>query len=191
MIRFQNGDSDVFSEFYELTKRYVYSTIRGIVPSNVNDLVQDVYLKAYMELKNIDNPMVAVKWIDKIAYRTALNYKNTAYKKHEQFNHIMTGGVIYDKSPKSISNAWEHIIAGAVIEWLAGGIFRFHDLRHYAAAWWLTVLHYDIQTCMRYGGWTEVQTLTKIDTYVLSDAKAHAAENVEKYGNEYLTEAGL
>lgn len=70
MIRFQNGDSDVFSEFYELTKRYVYSTIRGIVPSNVNDLVQDVYLKAYMELKNIDNPMVAVNLFHKLEKRT-------------------------------------------------------------------------------------------------------------------------
>ena len=83
VIRFQEGDSEAFSEFYDLTKRYVYSTVKGIAPSDADDLVQDVYIKAYTELKNLENPMAAIKWIDTIAYRKAVNSKKVAYKKHE------------------------------------------------------------------------------------------------------------
>ena len=105
--------------------------------------------------------------------------------------HIKSQGTIYDKTPKSISDAWEHVIAGAVRENLAGGTFRFHDLRHFAAAWFLTSLHFDIRTCMTLGGWSNERTLLRIYAYVTSEAKEHAAENIDKYANAFLNDAGL
>lgn len=76
VIRFKNGDQNSFNEFYELTKRYVYSTVKGIAePTDVEDLVQDVYEKAFTELKNLENPRAAVKWLDQIAYFKAIDNK--------------------------------------------------------------------------------------------------------------------
>ena len=85
VIRFKNGDQNSFNEFYELTKRYVYSTVKGIAePTDVEDLVQDVYEKAFTELKNLENPRAAVKWLDQIAYFKAIDNKKRSYKQHER-----------------------------------------------------------------------------------------------------------
>lgn len=100
-------------------------------------------------------------------------------------------GYIYKKTPKSISDAWEHIVAGAVRDGLSGGIFRFHDLRHFAAAWWMTELRFDVKLCMDLGGWTDQRTLLNIYAYVLSEAKENAARNIDRAGNACLRDAGL
>ena len=104
---------------------------------------------------------------------------------------IIDAGTIYDKTPKSISDAWEHVVAGAVRAGLSGGIFTFHALRHFAAAWWMTDLHFDITTCMDLGGWTSQRTLLNIYAYVLSDAKANAHANINAVGNSMLIDAGM
>ena len=104
---------------------------------------------------------------------------------------ILNDNVIYDNTPKSLSDAWEHVIAGAVRVGLSGGIFTFHTLRHYAAAWWMTDLHFDIRLCMDLGGWTSQRTLLNIYAYVLSDAKANAHANINSAGNSMLIDAGL
>lgn len=104
---------------------------------------------------------------------------------------INAQGYIYKKTPKSLSDAWEHIIRSCVRAGTAGGVFRFHDLRHFAAAWWMTELRFDVKMCMTLGGWTDQRTLLNIYAYVLSDAKENAARNIDRAGNASLHDAGL
>lgn len=96
VIRFQGGDTEAFNEFYELTKRFVYCTVRNNTKTSkdVDDLVQDVYLKAFTELKKLKNPRAAVKWINKVAYRTAINNNQRTYNLHEQLAEAQDDGKV-------------------------------------------------------------------------------------------------
>ena len=96
VIRFQGGDTEAFNEFYELTKRFVYCTVRDNTKTSkdVDDLVQDVYLKAFTELKELKNPRAAVKWINKMAYRTAINNNKSKYNLHEQLAEAQDDGKV-------------------------------------------------------------------------------------------------
>ena len=96
VIRFQGGDTEAFNEFYELTKRFVYCTVRDNTKTSkdVDDLVQDVYLKAFTELKKLKNPRAAVKWINKVAYRTAINNNQRTYNLHEQLAEAQDDGKV-------------------------------------------------------------------------------------------------
>ena len=102
---------------------------------------------------------------------------------------IFDAGTIYDKTPKSLSDAWEHIVSGAVREELAKGIFTFHALRHFACSWWLSSLNLDISYCMQIGGWTSQKTVLTIYAYVLSESRANAHANIDKKGNAMLSNA--
>ena len=96
VIRFQGGDTGAFDDFYELTKRFVYCTVRDNTKTSkdVDDLVQDVYLKAFTELKKLKNPRAAVKWINKVAYRTAINNNQRTYNLHEQLAEAQDDGKV-------------------------------------------------------------------------------------------------
>jgi RNA polymerase sigma-70 factor (ECF subfamily) len=96
VIRFQGGDTGAFDDFYELTKRFVYCTVRDNTKTSkdVDDLVQDVYLKAFTELKKLKNPRAAVKWINKVAYRTAINNNKSKYNLHEQLAEAQDDGKV-------------------------------------------------------------------------------------------------
>lgn len=96
VIRFQGGDTGAFDDFYELTKRFVYCTVRDNTKTSkdVDDLVQDVYLKAFTELKKLKNPRAAVKWINKVAYCTAINNNKSKYNLHEQLAEAQDDGKV-------------------------------------------------------------------------------------------------
>lgn len=96
VIRFQGGDTGAFDDFYELTKRFVYCTVRDNTKTSkdVDDLVQDVYLKAFTELKKLKNPRAAVKWINMMAYRTAINNNQRTYNLHEQLAEAQDDGKV-------------------------------------------------------------------------------------------------
>lgn len=98
---------------------------------------------------------------------------------------IEAQGYVWDKSPKALSDAFEHVVQGAMREGLCQGQFTFHALRHFAAAW-LHDAGYSTKAIMQLGGWTSERTLFQIYTYALPSTQASIQEAVEKKGSEAL-----
>ena len=94
---------------------------------------------------------------------------------------IEAQGYVWDKTPKSLSDAFEHVVQGAMREGLCQGTFRFHDLRHFAAAW-LHDAGYSTKAIMQLGGWTSERTLFQIYAYALPSTQASIQEAVESKG---------
>lgn len=98
---------------------------------------------------------------------------------------IEAQGYVWDKTPKSLSDAFEHVVQGAMREGLCQGTFRFHDLRHFAAAW-LHDAGYSTKAIMQVGGWTSERTLFQIYAYALPSTTSSIAEAVEAKGCDAL-----
>ena len=94
---------------------------------------------------------------------------------------IQEQGYVWDKTPKSLSDAFEHVVQGAIRDGLCQGVFTFHDLRHFAAAW-LHDAGYSTKAIMQLGGWTSERTLFQIYTYALPSTQASIQEAVESKG---------
>ena len=90
-------------------------------------------------------------------------------------------GYVWDKSPKAMSDAFEHVVQGAMREGLCGGQFTFHALRHFAAAW-LHDAGYSTRAIMQVGGWTSEKTLFQIYAYALPSTETSIAQAVELRG---------
>jgi site-specific recombinase XerC len=98
---------------------------------------------------------------------------------------IEAQGYVWDKTPKSLSDAFEHVVRGAMREGLCQGKFSFHALRHFAAAW----LHdegYNTRAIMQLGGWTSERTLFQIYTYALPNTEQSIQKAVEEKGRAAL-----
>ena len=94
---------------------------------------------------------------------------------------IEAQGYVWDKTPKSLSDAFEHVVQGAMREGMCGGLFTFHALRHFAAAW-LHDAGYSTRAIMQVGGWASERTLFQIYTYALPSTQASIQEAVESKG---------
>ena len=203
-------DDDLYDGKYFPSKQDIQGTIK-YAQEHRPDLVTPICLAAYCGLRRSEICGLRLKDFDKVSGTVSISramvkdstgqylYKGTKTAGSVRvvpvpsvlLHKILKNGTIYDNTPKSLSDAWEHVVAGAVREGLAGGIFTFHTLRHFAAAWWMTDLHFDIRLCMELGGWTSQRTLLNIYAYVLSDAKANAHANINAVGNSMLIDAGL
>jgi RNA polymerase sigma factor (sigma-70 family) len=74
--RIQSGDQDAFKEFIREYQRLVAHMVFRMVHnmSDREDLCQDIFLKAYRNLKGFRFQCKVSTWIAKIAYNTCLNY---------------------------------------------------------------------------------------------------------------------
>lgn len=74
--RVLGGDTKAFSEIISNTERLVAQIIFKMIPnsSDRKDISQDVYLKAFHNLKNFRNQSKVSTWIAQITYNTCLNF---------------------------------------------------------------------------------------------------------------------
>ena len=98
---------------------------------------------------------------------------------------IEAQGYVWNKSPKAMSDAFEHVVQGAMRDGLCGGAFTFHALRHFAAAW-LHDAGYSTRAIMQVGGWTSEKTLFQIYAYALPSTETSIAQAVELRGCDAL-----
>ena len=73
----KQGDQDALTGLYTSTYHVVYSTIRSLIKSDndtVMDLLQDTYIKAFSKLDKLGDPNYFQSWIAAIARNTALDY---------------------------------------------------------------------------------------------------------------------
>lgn len=78
IVEYKKGNEDAFDLIYFETKKSVYLSIRLIISrkEDVEDLMQDTYIKA---LENLDNYKLGTNfkaWISRIARNNAINYYN-------------------------------------------------------------------------------------------------------------------
>ena len=201
-------DDDLFADKYFPTKEDIKGVI-GYASKHRPDLVIPVCLASYCGLRRSEICGLRIRDFDRNLGTVTVSramvkdctgqylYKSTKTSGSMRtvpvpsvlLDMILKNGTIYDNTPKSLSDAWEHVVSGAVRDGLANGVFTFHSLRHFAASWWMTDLHFDITTCMDLGGWTSQRTLLNIYAYVLSDARANAHANIDAQGNAMLSDA--
>lgn len=89
LTRMQNGDSEAFQQLFEKTKRYVFyivSEIIGAKNSDVEDVMQEVYLNIYSKMDTLKDPALSLKWIKMIARNKAIDYCKKANVKHEMLS---------------------------------------------------------------------------------------------------------
>ena len=98
---------------------------------------------------------------------------------------IQEQGYVWDRSPKAMSDAFEHVVQGAMREGMCGGLFTFHALRHFAAAW-LHDAGYSTRAIMQVGGWASARTLFQIYAYALPNTETSIAQAVELRGCDAL-----
>lgn len=80
IVQFMNGNDLAFDEIYYETKKSVYLSIKLIVnrSEDVEDLMQDTYLKALEKLDTYKLGTNFNAWISKIARNMAINFYNKA-----------------------------------------------------------------------------------------------------------------
>ena len=83
IARILNGETECFSVFLDRYGRPLYSLIVQIVgcPEDAEELVQDVFLKAFKNLSGYKGDCIFSTWLYRIAYNTAISA--TRKKKHE------------------------------------------------------------------------------------------------------------
>ena len=91
--RIQTGDQQAFLDFYEMTKKAVVFNVRqnGVPERDLEDIVQDIYVKVFKNIASLKDPSSAFGWIRKIAINTARNYHRKAETKHEELLYEKTG----------------------------------------------------------------------------------------------------
>ena len=75
----REGDRDAFAELYRRYARMVHGIVLALVPRrDVDDLVQDVFLRALHELRKLRDPAAFGAWLARIARRRAGDYHRRA-----------------------------------------------------------------------------------------------------------------
>ncbi len=75
--RARAGNVDAFGELYQLTHRLIYQYIRQMVPAreDAEDLMQEVYLKAWSGLKGLHSGEAFWVWLHRIARNAVLDWR--------------------------------------------------------------------------------------------------------------------
>lgn len=83
IVRILDGETELFSVFLDLYSYSIYSLVVQIVGSaeDAEELVQDVFLKAFRKLSSYKGDSSFSTWLYRIAYNTAISA--TRKKKHE------------------------------------------------------------------------------------------------------------
>ena len=74
VTRLQAGE-DVFQEFYEKTKKYVYyiATSNGVSPVDAEDVVQETFVHFFKKYNEIQDPKSALAWLKRSAFGHAID----------------------------------------------------------------------------------------------------------------------
>ena len=85
--RIKAGDAFAFDIFYDTSKNYVYNNIRGLSSSitdeTAQDIMQEVYIKAFSNISSLNDPKGTLKWLKTITMNTTRDYlrkRNVRYE---------------------------------------------------------------------------------------------------------------
>ena len=118
ILKCMEYDKYSFMELYKIYEKYLYSLCFSYVQNSQDalDLVQDIYIKVFKNIKKFDINMQFHPWIRKIAVNTCLNFKRTIKN-----NVISMNSAINDESEtdledtlKSEKDVLEEVINGEI-----------------------------------------------------------------------------
>ena len=94
-----SGDRDAFSRLYADYVRMVHAILLGRVPRrDVDDLVQEVFLSAYVRLRELRDPAAFGGWLATIARNRATDYFRQTREQVELPDEIPGGEAIADET---------------------------------------------------------------------------------------------
>lgn len=72
----QKGDTEAFGEIYKAYYRRVYFIAFQYFQNEetAKDIVQDVFIKVYTKIKDLNDPVAFPTWIQRVTYRTCMNF---------------------------------------------------------------------------------------------------------------------
>ncbi len=116
--RFKDGDSSAFQEIVLAYKNSIYSLCTYMTgdPVNAEDIAQDVFLKAYQNLKTFKPKASIYTWLYRIAVNTCIDYKRKvsfeSMFRHQQHNEgIIENEPSRDPSPESLYGSRQTVTA--------------------------------------------------------------------------------
>jgi RNA polymerase sigma-70 factor, ECF subfamily len=85
VLKAQSGHAEAFEELVRRTQRSLFYTILRVVQDThvADDLVQEVYIKAFQSLPDLKTPEFFKSWIHRIAMNRAIDTRRTAKKTAE------------------------------------------------------------------------------------------------------------
>lgn len=74
--RLQSGEESAFSDLFDSTKAYVATCIRAqnVPDAYIDDVMQEVYLKAYRSIGGLAGPEKVVGWLKSIAFNASFDF---------------------------------------------------------------------------------------------------------------------
>ena len=107
--RFKNGDTSAFKEIVLAYQDSIYSLCTYMIgdPANAQDVAQDVFLKAYQNLKAFKPNASIYTWLYRITVNTCIDYKRkisfeSLFRHHQHEEDIIENEPSGDPSPESL-----------------------------------------------------------------------------------------
>lgn len=106
-----NGDNKAFDELYQLTHKTAYHTASLLLrnPDDIEDVLQNAYIKAYQKLPELKNPESFESWIKSIVANECKNY----IKKEK---HISAPVVFFKNKAEEHSEEWKQPVPQEYME---------------------------------------------------------------------------
>ncbi|OAB45477.1 sigma-70 family RNA polymerase sigma factor [Paenibacillus glacialis] len=112
------GSREAYSELYEITIQDVYKTVHFLIgdPSDVDDVVQEIYIQVHRSLPQFDINRPFPPWLMGLVMRQILAYRRKRWthlritKKAEEYEQTMT----YDFSHHVVDKLSNHSLLSSV-----------------------------------------------------------------------------
>jgi RNA polymerase sigma-70 factor (ECF subfamily) len=121
------GDQDAFAQLYAGYARMVHAILLGRIPRrDVDDLVQDVFLAAYMRIRELREPAAFGGWIAAIARNRATDYLRQAREQAELPEDLAGGDSIETETfavleaVRSLPEAYRETLLMRLVEGMTG-----------------------------------------------------------------------
>jgi len=121
------GDRDAFSRLYADYVRMVHAILLGRVPHrDVDDLVQEVFLTAYMRLRELRDPAAFGGWLATIARNRAVDYFRQVREQVELPEDLPGGQAIEDETMmvldviRKLPDAYRETLLMRLVEGMSG-----------------------------------------------------------------------
>ena len=103
------GNKKAFGRLVLKYQKRIYYTVRKMVldHGDTNDIVQDTFVKAFLNLNRFDEKYAFYPWLRRIAVNTAINHLNKQSRRKESF--LMDGNEEFHDTFKSTSNPSEEM----------------------------------------------------------------------------------
>ena len=80
VIRAQAGDLDAYGRVVQATHAMAYAAVRGVLRDSAlaEDATQEAYLRAFRQLRRLDEPAAFAGWLRRIVITVSMNLRRSA-----------------------------------------------------------------------------------------------------------------